>query len=519
MLNLSGYTSNIDLASLCAIEPSFGDGAFLIPMVQRLVDSAKAHNHLPGEIQDSLRAYEISPTCVNKTKEALKKLLLDNDFTESEAIGCVDAWVCEKDFLLDEGDIKADFVIGNPPYIRSNDIETTKKTAYLKASFTMTPGSDLFVGFYEMGLRRLKRNGALVFICADRWMHNSYGKNLREYISTVFAVDTIIVMHEVDAFEQEVSAYPAITMIKRIPQGRVYYAKTDACFSENDAQSFLDWRNGRNASVSNCEASVLESWFTGKALWPLASPKQLRLLKHLESRYPSLEDWSTGTKVGIGVATGSDSVFIVSDPHVVESDRVIPIITSRQLNRKTAKTEPLWLVNPWDESEELVDIERYPLMKSYFESNTEKLTKRQVARKSKPGAWFRTIDKVHPGLDKKQKLLIQDMHSRFEPFFDDSHYPHGNLYYVVSDKWDLEVLGGLLMSRICEMFIDAYGVKMRGGTLRFQAQYLRTIRVPDVETISGKTKEKLRQAFRTKDYDLANEAAGEAYQLEDCYEW
>ena len=49
--------------------------------------------------------------------------------------------------------------------------------------------------------------------------------------------------------------------------------------------------------------------------------------------------------------------------------------------------------------------------------------------------------------------------------------------------WDLEVLGGLLISAIGQFFVESYGVRMRGGYFRFQAQYLRRIRVPDPKTL------------------------------------
>ena len=67
-------------------------------------------------------------------------------------------------------------------------------------------------------------------------------------------------------------------------------------------------------------------------------------------------------------------------------------------------------------------------------------------------------------------------------------YPHHNLYYVVSDKWDLEVLGGLLLSDIANLFVGAYCVKMRGGTYRFQAQYLRKIRVPAPDAVDARNR-------------------------------
>ena len=42
-------------------------------------------------------------------------------------------------------------------------------------------------------------------------------------------------------------------------------------------------------------------------------------------------------------------------------------------------------------------------------------------------------------------------------------YPHHNLYYVTSDSWDMEVLGGLLSSRVALFFIWSYKTKCEGG--------------------------------------------------------
>jgi len=94
------------------------------------------------------------------------------------------------------------------------------------------------------------------------------------------------------------------------------------------------------------------------------------------------------------------------------------------------------------------------------------------------------------------------------------HYPHHNLYYVISDTWDMEVLGGILLSRIAQAFIEAYCVRMRGGTLRFQAQYLKRIRVPRSDAIDAATRDALRVAFRTRDADAATRAAAVAYGID-----
>jgi hypothetical protein len=65
-----------------------------------------------------------------------------------------------------------------------------------------------------------------------------------------------------------------------------------------------------------------------------------------------------------------------------------------------------------------------------------------------------------------------------------SLYPHHNLYFITSAKWDLRALQALLRSGIAKLFVEAYAVRISGGHLRFQAQYLRRIRVPAWESVS-----------------------------------
>ena len=45
ILDLVGYTPDRDLASMVLVEPSCGSGAFLGPVVERLIESARAHGH------------------------------------------------------------------------------------------------------------------------------------------------------------------------------------------------------------------------------------------------------------------------------------------------------------------------------------------------------------------------------------------------------------------------------------------------------------------------------------------
>ena len=226
-----------------------------------------------------------------------------------------------------------------------------------------------------------------------------------------------------------------------------------------------------------------------------------------------MHDPATGTKVSIGVATGADKVYITKDPTVVEADRILPLSMRRDLMSGTFEWQGNYLVNPWAEDGSLVNLAEYPRLAEYLGSHPV-LRERFVAKKN-PNGWHRTIDKVHASLTATPKLLLQDMKATIHPVLErGGYYPHHNLYYVTSDTWDMEVLGGLLLSRVAQAFIEAYCVRMRGGTLRFQSQYLKRIRVPVPQSIEADVAEALRQAFLNRDVEAATAAAGHAYGID-----
>jgi len=119
------------------------------------------------------------------------------------------------------------------------------------------------------------------------------------------------------------------------------------------------------------------------------------------------------------------------------------------------------------------------------------------------------------GLYSKEKLYLPDFKGALFPVLDRGEsYPHHNLYWITSEKWDLELLGGILLSRVANLFIDSYSVRMRGGYLRFQAQYLRKIRVPNLDGIDRSSAAALRKAFRAHDGAAATAAALPLYGLD-----
>lgn len=528
ILDLVGYDPAENLVDAVAIEPSCGTGEFLEPMVRRLAESCRRQGRPLGDCAGSLQAFELDSGAAEKARKRVVSALMDYGWDEKESEQVAQRWLRLADFLLEPNPYLGglghgvDFVVGNPPYVRLESISSQVAERYRKLFKTMTGRADLYIGFYEKALRMLGPGGVCGFVCADRWMLNQYGGSLRRLVTSEFGVEVIVEVHGADAFHDEVLAYPAITIIRRAEQGRALVAKLDR-YSGPSAQEIRDVakqirvgadRNGRS-EVKNTSAVVVDDWFKGADPWPCVSPERLELLKHLEASFPVLEDGATATRVSIGVATGADKVFITDDPNLVEHERLLPLALAKDTMTGRLEWSRHYLVNPWGPNGVLVDLNRYPRLRRYFEENEDALRGRNVGRKN-PERWYKTIDKVHFDLTARPKLLIPDIKNVAHPVLDvGTVYPHHNLYHVTSNEWDLRVLGGILLSRVGQFFIECYAVRMQGDFLRFQAQYLRRIRVPRPSDIEHSQAKALAEAFDNRDVEAATRTALDVYGI-DC---
>ncbi|MFF5171748.1 class I SAM-dependent DNA methyltransferase [Micromonospora sp. NPDC000089] len=518
LLDMVDYTVDADLAGLTVVDPSVGSGAFLTVAVERLLVARRRVGAAYDDLGGCVRAFDVQSEHVAHCRRMVEQALVEDGCSATEAAELAMMWVVRADYLLDEcAGTPADVVIGNPPYVRIEDLPATVNAAYRRRWSTMTGRADLYVGFIQRGLTTLRPGGRLGFICADRWMRNQYGAALRRFVTDGYAVEAVWTMHDVDAFESQVSAYPAISVLRRGEQGRAVVADTDSSFGATSAAELVKWSQGSEIdSVQGVGyvAHRLPHWFPGDEMWPAGSPARLAMIEYLKDNFSPLHDPDGGTRVGIGVATGADQVFVTTDEKAVEPDRLLPLSMVRDITTGAFTWSGRYLVNPWEADGSLVDLNAYPRLRSYFAKHGTALRGRFIA-KQRPVTWYRTIDKVNHELTARPKLLLQDMKTTIHPVLEQGgSYPHHNLYFVVSNLWDMEVLGGLLLSGVAQAFIEAYCVRMRGGTLRFQAQYLKQIRVPEPEAIDATVAEQLRLAFRQRDRQAATRAAVAAYGLD-----
>jgi len=514
ILDLAGYTADRPLHTMRLLEPSFGGGDFLLPIIGRLLAAwraAGARGDALDVLGNAIFAVELHRNTYRATRAVVVSFLQGEGFATDTAEGLADRWLYQGDFLMAPIKGHYDFVVGNPPYVRQELIPAPLLAAYRRRYETMYDRADLYVPFIERSLSLLSDGGHLGFICSDRWMKNRYGGPLRSLVAERYHLKFYVDMVNTPAFHSDVIAYPAITIISREAPGPTriaYRPAVDQVSLETLADALLARTLPKSSDVVREQVRVTD----GAEPWLLEASDKMSLIRRMEKKFPSLEE--AGCTVRIGVATGADKAFIGDFNGLdVEQDRKLPLVTTKDI----ASGEVRWLgqgiINPFTETGGLVDLHQYPRLRRYLEARQEIIAGRHCAQKS-PANWYRTIDRITPSLAKRQKLLIPDIKGNAHIVFEEGQlYPHHNLYYVTSAEWDLRALQAVLLSSLTRLFVSTYSTKMHGGFLRFQAQYLRRIRIPRWDDVPVALRKELADAATRRDLRACNRAAIKLYGL------
>ena len=519
VLDLSGYTVDKPLHRMRLLEPSFGDGDFLLPAVERLLQAWRNSGDIAAPIDalgSCVRAVELHGDSVVSTRAALVVLMAQHGIDARPAMSLADTWLIHGDFLLVGLPDPFDIVVGNPPYVRQELIPAALLAEYRSRYATLYDRADLYIPFIERSLRCLVEGGVLGFICADRWMKNRYGGPLRALVARGFHLRVYVDMVDTPAFHTDVIAYPAITIISRERPGATRIARRP----EIDRLALAQLAQALTAPLlksSDRDVRELVGVAAGAEPWILESSSQMALIRRLEAQWPTLEQ--AGCKVGIGVATGADQAFIGAfDDLDVEPDRKLPLVTTRDILTGEVEWRGQGVVNPFADGGGLVSLDEFPRLKRYLEKRKVEISGRHVAQKA-PASWYRTIDRITPALAREPKLLIPDIKGEAQVVFESGQlYPHHNLYFIVSAEWDLHALQAVLLSGIARFFVSTYSTRMRGGYLRFQAQYLRRIRIPRWQQVPLAMRGVLTAAGAARALPACNQATRALYGLNEA-EW
>ncbi len=510
ILDLTEYTTDKVLYKQRLLEPSFGDGEFLLAAVERLLATWRNSEVPDTVLQDAVCGVELHHATFERTRRRLDNILSREKLAAETRTALLNKWLTRGDFLLESINDHFDYVVGNPPYVRHEMIPDILMKEYRRRFTTIFDRADIYIPFIEKSLSLLSRGGTLGFICADRWMKNRYGGPLRKLVAENYHLKFYVDMVDTPAFNSDVIAYPAITIISKEPSGPTRLARQPEISA--DCLAVLSQKMLSAQPTNTEDVEEISGVTTGTEPWILESSDSLALVRRIEREFPSLKD--AGCNVGIGVATGADKFFVAPfDTLDVEEYRKLPLVTTRDIVSGQVRWQGYGVINPFNDEGGLVSLDDYPKLAGYLSRYEHEIRKRHISKKS-PHSWYRTIDRIYPALAKQPKLLIPDIKGEAQIVHEDGiFYPHHNLYYITSKQWDLKVLQAVLQSGIAELFVNTYSTKMRGGYLRFQAQYLRRICVPLWKDVPEHLRCELVTAIKNGDVGKRNEAIFELYGM------
>ncbi len=508
ILDLTGWRVGENLLSKRLLEPSCGSGDFVLPAIRRLL--ADHPDAGVDQLLPCISAVEVNQTAFAELTQRVHAELERHGFSTTDIETLTGGWLQHADFLTLPFATRFTHVVGNPPYLRIEALPRQLMQRYRSLFSTMYDRADLYIAFYEKGLSLLESRAKLGYICANRWTKNRYGGPLREMIAESFHMEVYVDFTGIDAFHGEVTAYPSVTIIRngKGESTQIVDKEHVSCEALPELSALL------RQQADDPRIKRMSKFKDKRAPWLLSNAERLLVVQALETRFPTLEE--TGCKVGIGVATGADKVFIGTDEELdVEASRKLPLLTRKDLKNNGIEWTGKYVLNPFDgDSPALIDPEAFPKFKAYIESHREQIQKRHVAQKN-PRSWFKTIDRIYPSLRQTPKLVIPDIQGEPQVAYDPGeYYPHHNLYYITSETWDLRALQTVLRSNLANAFVATYSLRMRGDCLRFQAQYLRRIRIPDWSEVPEAMREALRTAAGSNDQARIDRTVQELYGLD-----
>jgi hypothetical protein len=111
-----------------------------------------------------------------------------------------------------------DVVIGNPPYVSirnlTENVPVNVKNYFTSNYKTAFKGYDLYVLFFELGLKILNANGILSYITPNKFTTLDYGLKIRELILKSHTIIKLIDVSNLNVFENA-SVYPYISIIEK----------------------------------------------------------------------------------------------------------------------------------------------------------------------------------------------------------------------------------------------------------------------------------------------------------------
>jgi len=241
--------------------------------------------------------------------------------------------------LDDNGDfVGFDVVIGNPPYIRQEELKEFKN--FYKASYKLHTGTaDIYVYFIERGFAILKDKGVFTYIMPNKFMQAGYGQPARKFLLENNLLE-IIDFGDFQVFE-EATTYPCILRACKNPLAeRFSTTKIKTLDFTKKFESYIQ------ANMVWIEQSSLSD-----ETWVIEDTQSQNLLKKLNTNGIKLELYLNHMGK-YGIKTGLTEAFLINDEtrnHIISSDPnsaqfIKPFLLGRDVKPYATSENKSWLI-------------------------------------------------------------------------------------------------------------------------------------------------------------------------------
>jgi len=348
-----------------------------------------------------------------------------------------------------------DVVIGNPPYVehkKLKGISLQLKNFYLTYSGT----ADLYVYFYEKGVKILRQNGILIFITSNKFVKTRYGENLRQYF-VKHRINEIIDFTDVHVFEALVAS--CIFSISRsdFTDNKIKIAfANDSLLNFSDVSEFVD-KNSFLMSQKNLSEKI----------WQLEKETKLAIKEKIEDGSVTFKETRT-ISIYRGVTTGYNPAFIIDEEkrkELIKEDKANkPIIKPLLQGRNIRKWRYVKTNNYLIFTRRGIKIKDYPVIKKQLQKFKVQLEP-GVGRKPGSYNWYEIQDNTAYYTEfEKEKIIWGLTADKWAFAYDnDKHYLPSNGYILTSTEIPIKYLLALMNSRLMGFYFGFIGIMTAGG--------------------------------------------------------
>ncbi|EKA9829976.1 Eco57I restriction-modification methylase domain-containing protein, partial [Campylobacter jejuni] len=291
------------------------------------------------------------------------------------------------EILDDDGNFKGfDLIIGNPPYIRQEELKELKP--HLAKNYKVYKGtSDIYTYFYELGFNVLKENGILSFITSNKYTRAGYGEALREFLLKNTCILKYIDLNGIKVFDSATVDTSILSFEKiKIKENTFKYLSLN-----NELLKNYDFEISAIKEFLNISQNSLS-----KESFAFNDESTNALKTKIEKLGTPLKDWH-GLNINYGIKTGLNEAFIITtekkdeilanckdeDEKERTAKLIRKMLRGRDIKRYSYEWAGLWVINTHNgykskngEKIKAINIEHYPSLKKHFDEFYLQLEKR-----------------------------------------------------------------------------------------------------------------------------------------------